>query len=167
MAAGWSLFGRGRRRSLRFSGWRDTYFERLTGHRMDRALVLHEIKENRLRSVIEKINLWGKDIEAALYMHTDLPTDTLRTRGAPCLQYVQFRPFDGDQLELFALYRSHDYFNKVLGNMVGLQRMGKFVASETGRSFTRQTVFSIHPIRGTSKQNLRGLIQGVAAIPGI
>jgi hypothetical protein len=165
--AGWCLLGRARRRGLKFSGWSDTYFERLTGNRMGPDLVLRKIKENRLRSVIEKINLWGRDIEAALYAHTDLPTDTPRTRGGPCLQYVQFRPFNGSRLELFALYRAHDYFNKALGNMIGLQRLGAFVAGETGRVFVGQTVFSLHPIVGSSKQHLRGLVESVRAIPGI
>jgi len=167
LESGWSLLGRARRRGLRFSGWRHTYYERLTGHWMDRDSVIHQIKENRLRSIIEKINLWDRDVEAALYAHTDSASDKLRPRGAPCLQYVQFRPFDSDKLELFALYRSHDYFSKSLGNMVGLQRLGEFVAEETGRKFVGETIFSVHPTYGTSKAALGSFVASVAAIPGI
>jgi hypothetical protein len=165
--AGWKYFGRGRRRHLRFSSWKHTYFERLTGHWMPRDLNLQEIKENRLRSVIEKAISWGKDVEAALYIHTDAPSDRLRPRGAPCLQYVQFRLFEENRLELFALYRAHDYLNKALGNMIGLQRLGEFVADQTGRSLVRQTVFSLHPSIGGSKQTLGGLIDSVRALPEI
>ena len=162
--AGLRLFGRGRRRNKRYSGWRHTYFERLTGQWMDRDLVLRDIKQNRLLSVIEKINRWDRDIEAGFYAHTDAPSDTLRMRGSPCLQYVQFRLFDGDQIELYALYRAHDYFNKALGNMIGLQRLGEFVAAQTGRSFVKQTVFSLHPFSSASKQDLRGFVEAINAI---
>ncbi len=159
--AGWRLFGRGRGRKLKFSGWAHTYFERLTGRWMKGDLVLHEIKENRIASIIEKIRLWNKDVEGALYAHTDLPSDTLRVRGSPCLQYVQFRLFAQNRLEMFAVYRSHDYFNKALGNLIGLQRLGQFVAKSTGRTFVRQTVFSLHPISGGTKASLKEFVDRV------
>lgn len=166
--AGSRLFSRGRRRGIRYSGWRHTYYERLTGYFLDRESKRHEIKqENRLKAIIGKINHWGKNAEGALYLHTDAPSDRLRTRGSPCLQYVQFRLYGNQELELFALYRSHDYLNKSLGNMLGLQRLGSFVAGETGRSYTRQTVFSLHPTLGTSKAIMRALVDDVRALPGI
>lgn len=154
MMAGWRLFGRARGRGIRFSGWRHNYFERLTGTFMDGHGNLQRFKENRLASIVDKIRGWRRDVEGALYLHTEAETDLLRPRGAPCLQYLQVRLFNGNQLELFALYRSHDYQNKALGNMIGLQRLGKFVASQTGRKFARQTVFSLHPFHGRSKQVL-------------
>lgn len=152
---GWNLFGRGRRKGVTYSQWRHTYFERITGNWMPSSMELQPIKENRLASIVGKLNDWGQDVEAAFYVHTDAPSDRLRTRGSPCLQYVQFRPHSKDRLELFALYRSHDYFHKALGNMIGLQRLGEFVAAETGRTFVRQTVFSIHPYSEASKKSLR------------
>lgn len=161
LRSGWALFGRGRRSGLKFSGWRHTYFERMTGRWIGADSATHEIKENRLASIIEKLRTWGKDVEAAMYLHTDAPSDTLRPRGAPCLQYVQFRPYDKTQLELFAVYRSHDYFNKVLGNMIGLQRLGEFVAEETGREFVGQTIFSLHPFSDASKKQLKEFADSV------
>lgn len=164
---GWELFGRGRRAGLKFSGWKHTYFERLTGHWIDAKTNLQEIKENRLASIIEKINAWDKDVEAAFYVHTEASTDRLRPRGAPCLQYVQFRLHEKTRLELFALYRSHDYFNKVLGNMIGLQRLGQFVADSTGREFIGQTVFSLHPFSSAPKKALREFAERVRSLPHI
>jgi thymidylate synthase len=132
---------------------------------MDREMNLHPIRENRLRSIIEKANSWDRNVEGALYAHTDAPEDTLRPRGAPCLQYVQFRLFDDANLELLALYRAHDFLNKVLGNMIGLQRLGTFVAAQTGRHFVRQTVISLHPCIEGSKQRLGDFIERVEALP--
>lgn len=167
LEAGWRFFGRGRRRGLKFSTWGQTYFERLTGRWVRGDMTAHDLKENRLASIVEKMTAWGKDFEAAFYLHTDSPTDRLRPRGAPCLQYVQLRSFDGNQLELFALYRAHDYLNKTLGNMIGLQRLGNFIASETGRTFVRQTVFSLHPFSGGSKQALKDFAESVTAALGV
>lgn len=164
LEAGWKYFGRGRRRGIKFSGWKHTYFERLTGHWMERDMVLHQIKEDRIRSIIQKANSWDKNVEAALYAHTDVSTDTLRPRGSPCLQYVQFRLFEENNIELFALYRAHDYFDKALGNMIGLQRLGEFVASETGRNLLRLTVFSLHPHMGGSKAALGDYVTRVTAL---
>jgi hypothetical protein len=167
LAAGLALFGRGRSRGLRFSGWRNTYFERLVGQWRDRQLVAHTFKENRLASIIEKIGSWGKDVEAALYIHTDAPEDRLRIRGAPCLQYVQVRLYKPNLLEIYAVYRAHDYFNKALGNMIGLQRLGMFIASESGREYTGQTVFSLHPfVPDGQVQEMTGFVSDVAALPG-
>jgi hypothetical protein len=163
VSAGWRLFGRGRRAKIRFSGWSHTYFERLTGHSIKRDGSLQVIKENRLQSVVEKIRSWDRDVEAALYIHTDASTDRLRPRGAPCLQYVQFRLFDRDKLELFALYRAHDYQNKALGNMIGLQRLGRFVATASNRNYSRQTVFSLHPFIGGSREQLSNLIEEIGS----
>jgi hypothetical protein len=165
--AAWALFGRARRRGVRFSGWRHTYFERLTGSFMDGGGNVHRIKENRLASVIDKIRSWNRDVQGALYIHTELETDSLRPRGAPCLQYLQVRLFDGNKLELYALYRSHDYQNKALGNMIGLQRLGTFIAARSGREYIGQTVFSLHPLLGRSKHVLQQFAQRVSDLNAI
>ncbi|MGQ0589822.1 MAG: hypothetical protein ACT4N8_09870 [Sphingosinicella sp.] len=161
---GWRFLGRGRQMGRRYSGWRDTYFERLTGRRAIDANHTQEIKENRLLRIVEKINLWDTNVASSLYAHTDLPTDTLRTRGAPCLQYVQFRVFDGDRIGVTGLYRSHDYLSKALGNLIGLQRLARFVAGETGRRFGRVTVISLAPICEGGKRTLRRYVDDIAEL---
>jgi thymidylate synthase len=124
-------------------------------------------KENRLLNIIEKINLWDHNIASSLYAHTDIPADSLRTRGSPCLQYVQFRVFDGDRVGVTGLYRSHDYLSKALGNMVGLQRLARFVAQQTGRKFGQVTVISLAPIAEGGKGKLRQYVNRVAELQGI
>lgn len=162
----WDLLGRGRQSGIHYSGWGDTYFERLTGHRAHAPGHYEQLNENRLVSIIHKIRLWNHNIASSLYAHTNSASDTLRTRGAPCLQYVQFRVYDDTKIGVTALYRSHDYLSKALGNMVGLQRLGRFVAQETGREFGRLTVISLVPIAQGGKGKLRKYADGVAGLYG-
>lgn len=147
-------YGRGRSRGIRFSGWKHTYFERISGAWYDRKGKKNIIKENRLLQAIEKMNAWPNNSEAALYLHTDASSDTFRPRGSPCLQYVQIRSHGERLVSLAALYRSHDYSNKALGNFVGLHTLGHFIAEHTGRSFAGCDVISLHPFVDTkSKTN--------------
>lgn len=142
---GQRMFGRGRRKGLRFSGWRHTYFERLTGAWYDRLGTKESIKQNRVLQAIEKMNLWDHNVQAAIYVHTNLETETFRTRGSPCLQYVQFRASENSELSLVGMYRSHDYVNKALGNFIGLHDLGQFVAKHTGRRFVGANIVSLNP----------------------
>jgi hypothetical protein len=164
ISRGWDYYGRGRQLGLHFSGWRDTYFERLTGRRALGAAHYDVFGENRLLHIIEKIRQWDRNITSALYAHTNLPSDSLRPRGSPCLQYVQFRVFDDTKIGITGLYRSHDYLSKALGNMIGLQRLARFVALETGREFGRVSVISLAPIAEGGKGTLSGYADGVAGI---
>jgi hypothetical protein len=166
ISRGWEFYRRARESGVQFSGWRDTYFERLTGHRAIGPGQYQSFKENRLLSIIGKIRLWDQNVASSLYIHTDIASDTLRTRGSPCLQYVQFRVFDHDKIGVTGVYRSHDYLTKALGNMIGLQRLAKFVAQETGRRFGRVTVISLVPIAQGGKGMLRNYADGVAGLFG-
>jgi hypothetical protein len=143
--AGQRMMGRGRQRGLKYSSWKHTYFERITGAWYDRYGNKHEIKQNRILDSINKINEWNKNAEAVFYVHTNLESESFRPRGSPCLQYVQLRAYGENELSLVGLYRAHDYINKALGNLVGLNDLGRFVANRTGRVFTGVNVISLHP----------------------
>jgi len=162
ISRGWEYLARGRRNGLSYSGWRDTYFERLTGHHASKVGNPVPIKENRLLGIIQKINNWNHAIASSLYAHTDLPSDTLRPRGAPCLQYVQFRVFDDGTVGVTGLYRAHDYLSKALGNLIGLQRLAGFVGNETAREVSRIAVVSLVPIAQGGKGRLGRFVDGVA-----
>lgn len=145
------LLGRGRRRGQKFSNWKHTYFERLVGTYMPANGVPEQIGDDKLSALIDKLANWPNDVQAALYIHNSMPSDTFRVRGSPCLQYIQFRPHSGNRLDLVALYRSHDYSAKALGNLVGLQRLGRFVARHSGRVYESTQVISLHPHLSLSK----------------
>lgn len=154
------MLGRGRRKGLSYSGWRHTYFERLTGAWYNRRGTKETISQNRLLKTIEKINEWEKNAEAVFYLHTNLDTDNFRPRGSPCLQYVQFRIFGASHLSVVGLYRAHDYTNKALGNFIGLHDLGIFVASRTGRTFVGADVLSLNPFVG-NKSQINGYIASI------
>lgn len=143
--AGQKMMGRGRQMGLAYSGWRHTYFERLTGAWYDRKGNKESISQNRILKAIEKINEWGKNAEAVFYMHTNLDVDNFRPRGSPCLQYIQMRVYGTNLISVVGVYRAHDYVNKALGNFIGLNDLGNFVADRTGKTFTGVTVVSLHP----------------------
>lgn len=143
--AGQRMMGRGRRRGLVYSGWRHTYFERLTGAWYDRRGGKEAISQNRLLKAIDKINEWGKNAEAVFYIHTNLEGDSFWPRGSPCLQYVQLRVYGDNLMSLVGVYRAHDYVNKALGNFIGLHDLGQFVANRTGKTFTGANVVSLRP----------------------
>lgn len=162
---GLKFFGMGRARGVRYSGWTHTYFERMAGAWIDGVGERHPLRANKLLGVIDKLNLWNRNVESACYIHTELATDGFRMRGGPCLQYVQFRAFGDRQLSISALYRAHDYGNKALGNLIGLDRLGRFVATRTGRTFSGTSVISLHPFCD-HKRRLRQFTDDLAGVPG-
>ncbi len=58
--------------------------------------------------------------------------DRTRPIGGPCLSHVSFKLTRDSRLMLTALYRSHWYVQRALGNLFGLAHLQYFVAKETG-----------------------------------
>lgn len=52
--------------------------------------------------------------------------------GGPCLSHLSFKLRPGGILTLSAFYRSHFYIERALGNLIGLARLLKFAATESG-----------------------------------
>jgi hypothetical protein len=67
----------------------------------------------------------------------------------PCLQQVSFLPHADQGLSLMALYPMHWLYERAYGNYLGLVRLGEYVASQVGRTFTRITC-----IAATAKREL-------------
>jgi hypothetical protein len=56
-----------------------------------------------------------------------------RMMGFPCLSHLSFKlNRDRSELHVTAIYRSHYYIEKALGNLLGLARLQKFMARELG-----------------------------------
>jgi thymidylate synthase len=116
------LLSRARKKKKLRSAWGSTYFERL---------ISLDGSENQIERAIRAYGHWERRPHAAVTMHLSSPrVDALRVRGSPCLQYVQLLHEGGDSLDLLALYRSHDYLRKALGNFVGLNRLLRFICAE-------------------------------------
>lgn len=65
----------------------------------------------------------------------DVPTydaarDARASRNRPCLSHISFKLVGTKQVNLTALYRSHHYCSRAMGNLIGLARLLKFVATE-------------------------------------
>lgn len=71
-------------------------------------------------------------------------------RGGPCLSHLSFK-LDQGSVHLTALYRSHDYRYKVLGNLLGLARLQACVANEVGLGIGELVVHSTYAYVDLSK----------------
>lgn len=60
----------------------------------------------------------------------------------PCLSHLTFKLVKKRSLELTAIYRSHYYAQRALGNLVGLSHLLRFVSAETGIPAGRLTCIS-------------------------
>jgi thymidylate synthase len=121
-----------------------TYFGRL--------ISFGQSKENQLENIISALTGWRNSPHAALTFHLSSPElDSLRPLGAPCWHFGEFLCPDRTSLDLVAVYRNHDYFNKALGNFLGLSRLLQFVAAEAGRQPGHLVCHSIRGYFDTSK----------------
>ncbi|MBC3932626.1 thymidylate synthase family protein [Undibacterium curvum] len=85
----------------------------------------------------------------------DIPTykavlDAKATRNRPCLSHVSFKLVDTDKVNLTAIYRSHHYCARALGNLVGLARLLNFVAKEAELEVGQLTCISTFATLDTS-----------------
>lgn len=61
----------------------------------------------------------------------DPVTDGGRPTGIPCLSHLSFKLNDEGSVDLTAVYRSHHYAQRALGNLIGLSQLLAFVAKES------------------------------------
>jgi hypothetical protein len=79
----------------------------------------------------------------------ELPTFDVARDGAvvsnmPCLSHLSFKMTNKDQVDLTAIYRSHHYRAKALGNLIGLSQLLQFVAKESNLKAGSLTCVSTH-----------------------
>ena len=123
-------------------GW-GRYFERMTRHeKADGA------SYNPLSALIDKMKRqeergvnYRSAYELAVY---DPLRDGRYFRGGQCLSFLSFKRHPERGLMLTVMYRNHTYITRCLGNLIGLGRLQKFVASEVGISLGSLTVISTH-----------------------
>ena len=75
-----------------------------------------------------EISLTDSAVDLPLY---DPATDAGDIMGGPCLSHVSFKLGPNSTLNLTALYRSHYYVARALGNFLGLAALQAFVCDET------------------------------------
>ncbi len=124
------------------TGW-GFYFQRL--------MSFGNMQAPQLARIVNGLSNWGHAHHGAFVIHiSSAEVDRPRPQGGPCWQYGQFMA-DGDTLSLTAVYRSHDYFHKALGNFVGLSRLLTYVCSKTTHSIGTLTCLSTYAFLGTRR----------------
>jgi hypothetical protein len=132
------------------SSW-GTYFSRMTA--------FGPKQHNQLEEIIEKLKTWKNNPHAALYLHiSSRDLDSPRPLRAPCLQYIGFLCPNKNAISLLAVYRNHDFFNKALGNYLGLALLLSYVATATGRNADALTCHSAHAYFDSTKSTFKNLI---------
>lgn len=127
-----------------------TYFERLI--RFPASDV------NQLERVIHKLQTWPVRNTTGLVFHLSSPAiDAPRTRGGPCWHYGELLWRADGSIDLVAVYRNHDFYNKVLGNFIGLGRLLQFICSESGKQPGKLICHSVHAYHDGSVHALRAM----------
>lgn len=130
-----------------------TYFERM--------ICFGEGRVNQLDIAIASIRSWTTNHKAALAIHiSSAETDSIKkVLGNPCLQYVELLCPDANTLSLLAIYRNHDFFEKALGNFIGLGQLQRFVCEQTDRRPGQLVCHSAHAYFQSSRTQLETLAQ--------
>lgn len=136
---------------VRNRGTWGTYFERL-------VRFPDHPDTNQLETVISKLRTWQKRSGTSLVFHLSTPArDTPRTRGGPCWQFGEIVWHPGDRLDLVVVYRNHDFFNKALGNFIGLGQLLNFICAASGKTPGRLLCHSVHAYNGCTVEAMRAL----------
>jgi thymidylate synthase len=115
--------------------------------------------ENQLGKIINALSTWKSRPRAAFVLHlSSTETDNPRSLGAPCWQYGQFVRNEDSTLSLVVVYRSHDYFEKALGNFVGLARLLRFVCEHTRMTPGTLTCLSTYATLQGKQKSARRLL---------
>ena len=123
-----------------------------------RMIEFGEGHADQLQRVVEGLSSWGWNHKAAFYIQfSSADTEKPKPLGAPCWQYVQFNVEREGILSMTAVYRSHDYFRKALGNLVGLSRLLEFVAARTGHAGGTITCVSSYAFVDVSRKSAESL----------
>jgi hypothetical protein len=106
----------------------DTIVEKLLLAKNGRRI--HAAYELGVIAPTDLINETPIDLGCELPLY-DPATDRGRPTNNPCLSHLSFKLNDNDTLDLTAIYRSHHYAQRALGNLIGLSQLLAFVAKES------------------------------------
>lgn len=130
-----------------------TYFQRLSSSDLSGR------GESQLTQAIRALTRADKP-RGAIHLHTGFAKDGIRKIGGPCLQsltvHTEWRNGHA-HLSGCALYRNHNFFQKTLGNYIGLGNLLQFLAQSS-----ELAVGTLHVISGhaycDSKRSVRRVL---------
>jgi hypothetical protein len=136
--------------------WSGYYFERMTA--------LPQVTGKPLDQLTRMIDRINDPANTSLNKHEVELFDAARDvtdspYGGQCLSFLSFHiePGSPKTLLLTAQYRNHYYVEKLLGNLIGLGRLMKFIANETGLKVGSLTIMSTNAEIDLPKLNGKGL----------
>ncbi len=139
------------------------YFERMTRHQKKDGE-----KYNPLQSMIEKMKVRDGSYKAAYELAVYDPLlDGRMFRGGQCLSFLSFKIHPEKGLLLTAMYRTHTYITRCLGNLIGLGRLMRFIATQAGLKLGSLTVISTHAELDTDGWNIKEARELVSRADGI
>jgi hypothetical protein len=89
----------------------------------------HQLKNRGPKRACYELSLTDSAIDLPLY---DPLRDGLKPRNVPCLSHISLKLGETKNLYLTAIYRSHSYVGRALGNFLGLAALQAFICDETG-----------------------------------
>ena len=90
----------------------------------------------------------------------DPTRDAGKVANRQCLSFLSFKLDDEKRLMLTAMYRNHAYIARGLGNFIGLGRLQKFIADQTGAGMGSLTCISTHAEIDHSRISRDGRVEG-------
>jgi len=117
-----------------FEKWNKTYYSRLIKYRD---------KINQLDYIIKALKKKPKSKQlfcVTFDPETDIKPNMPYSPNMPCLTMLDFKDRDG--LNLFAVFRSHDFGRKAYGNYIALGRLLKEICEKSGRNLGKVICFS-------------------------
>jgi hypothetical protein len=90
----------------------------------------------------------------------DPARDARKVSNRQCLSFLSFKLTEDKSLILTVMYRNHMYIARGLGNFIGLGRLHKFVADQSGASMGALTCISTHAEVDHGRHNRNGVIEG-------
>jgi hypothetical protein len=152
------------RKNERWSGY---YFERMTSVPGLDGKPTNQLWDNIVLRMRDEKNKSLNKFELSLF---DPERDVDGSPyGGQCLSFLSFKlqPGTPRTLMLTAIYRNHYYTEKLLGNLIGLGRLMKFVANETNTVVGPLVVHSTHAVvdtMGASRTEVNTLLQDCQAL---
>jgi thymidylate synthase len=110
-----------------------------------------------MRAQIDSDRTYRNVYEMTVY---DPARDAGKVSNRQCLSFLSFKLDHDNRLMLTVLYRNHAYIARGLGNFIGLGRLQKFVADQSGATIGSLTCVSTHAEIDFGRSNREGCVAG-------
>lgn len=130
---------------LKESGSWGSYFQRLAAGKYSGQRPIEVIINKMRKQLSKESGAFGRIYEwsAPLY---DPSLDCGRVVRQPCLSHISFKLIEKTSLRVTAIYRSHYYNAKLLGNLIGLRDLQRFVCEQVEIEPGPLTIFSTYAV---------------------